>query len=437
MRTSHTFIEHIQHWARAYDRNGYLNGSILVASHQQVLLQEGFGMANWEHRVPNTSKTKFRIGSLTKAFTAMCIFQLHASGKLHIHDEIGKYLKNYPNGDQITIYHCLTNSAGIPNYTSFSDFWFRTMRLPMTLDQLIDSFKGLELEFTPGSQFAYSSSGYALLTQIIEIVSGMPYPSYILEHICRPLGMKHTGCDDGSELISGLASGYSYWEKPIHAAYADMSFPLGGYGMYSTVEDLYIWDQALRSNALIDGELTDLMFTPYKGSYGCGWMVSDFLGKSCIHHFGDISGYFSDFLRFHDEQVTVIFLSNMNVTPVSHLSRELAKIVFGGRAALPVEAKAIPMTFTESFIGSYRAHDESFVVSVNEKNEALYVTVPKMYGVMYKFKLIPVYQDSSKTAFVTEMIHETLVIHYAGSGEITGADYTDFHGRSHKLHKVC
>ncbi|MFY3790593.1 serine hydrolase domain-containing protein [Ureibacillus sp. MALMAid1270] len=238
-------------WIKRYEENGYLNGSILIASKGEILLNKGFGIANWEHMVPHRATTKFRIGSLTKAFTAFAIFQLHEKGKLSIDDYLNKYLTAFPHEDRITIYQCLTNSSGIPNYTSFPDFWSTTMRLPMTLEQLIDRFKGLPLDFEPGSKFDYSNSGYAILTAIIENISGMTYADYIKENICIPLGLNNTGCDDGIQIVPNLASGYSYWEKPIHSAFTDLSFPLGAYGLYSTTEDLFLWEQALRSYKLL------------------------------------------------------------------------------------------------------------------------------------------------------------------------------------------
>lgn len=429
--------ERINKWIESYNQNGYLHGSILIASNEKILVNEGFGMANLEHRVPNTPATKFRIGSITKAFTAMAIFQLHEKRKLNINNNIGKYLPDYPNGDRITIYHCLTNTSGIPNYTSFPDFWYRTMRLPSTLNELIDSFKERELDFEPGSRFHYSSSGYALLTAIIEIVSGMFYADYIREQICNPLGMYNTGCDDGVKVVPGLASGYSFWEEPIHPAFADLSFPLGGYGLYSTTEDLFVWDQALKSSQLLGKELMEKMFTPYRSSYACGWMVSDLLGRKCTYHFGDISGYCSDFLRFVDDQVTVIFLSNMNVTPVTHLSREIAKTIFTKKVSLPMPAVPIKFTNKESIAGSYAIeNDRNKVLDISVKNDEFYLTVPKMYGVLYKFKLLPVSLDSTKTIFVTEMINEQLVFNYSSSGEIERVQYWDYNGQNHLLYKV-
>ncbi|MDR0271119.1 serine hydrolase domain-containing protein [Paenibacillus sp.] len=430
--------ERIKKWMESYAQNGYLNGSILIACSGQVIFSEGFGMANQVHKVPNTSTTKFRIGSLTKAFTAMCIFQLDEEKKLNIDDTLDKYIVDYPNGDRISIFHCLTNTTGIPNYTSFPDFWPYTMRLPATLNQLIDSFKAHELEFEPGSRFGYSNSGYALLTKIIESVSGMSYSDYIREKICIPLGMLHTGCDDGVRIVSNLASGYSFFEEPIHAAYTDLSFPLGGYGLYSTTEDLFIWDQALKTSRLISKYSTEKMFKPSHGSYACGWMISEMQGRTCINHFGDIDGYFSDFLRFVEDDVTIIFLSNMSVTPVTHLSREMAKVVFGENVSLPLSAEPIQFNERDLIVGRYSDLNEmNTVLDISLKNNELYLTVPKMYGVLYKFKLIPVNQDTTTVTFITEMVNEQLVFRYGASGEIECVEYTDDSSNSHLLHKVA
>jgi CubicO group peptidase (beta-lactamase class C family) len=420
--------ERIFNWIESYERNGYLNGSILIASNENILFNKGFGMANWEHGVPNQPTTKYRIGSLTKAFTALGILQLHENGKLNINDCIGKYLPDYPKGEQITIYHCLTNTSGIPNYTNFPDFWSTSMRLPSTLNQLIDSFKNLELSFDTGSRFEYSNSGFALLTAIIEKVSGLSYADYIQEKICRPLGMFSTGCDDGINVVPHLASGYSFWENPIHPAYADLSFPLGAYGLYSTTEDLFIWDKALKSSQLLNNDLTEKMFIPNLSSYACGWEVNEMLGRKCVHHFGDISGYFSDFLRFVDDNLTIIYLSNMNVTPVTHLTQEMAKVIFEEKVSLPLPAVPINFTNTEVITGKYFiGNEQNKILDISDKDGELYLTVPKMYGVLYKFKLVPVSHESRKTTFITEMINEQLIFYYSLSGQIEYVQYIDFY----------
>lgn len=417
--------ERLNAWLERYESNGYLNGCLLVASNDNILVRKGFGMANHEHQVPNTPVTKFRIGSLTKAFTALSIFQLHENGELNINDPITNYLPDYPNGEKITIYHCLTNTSGIPDFTSFSDFWFKTMRLPSTLDQLIDSFKEQELDFEPGTRFTYSNSGYALLTAIIEKTSGMAYGEYIHEKICLPLGMNHTGCDDGIKVVPGLASGYSFWEAPIHSAHADLSFPLGAYGLYSTVEDLLIWDKALRSSRLINNDLTEKMFAPNLGSYACGWAVSEIQGRKCEHHFGDISGFSNHILRFPEEQLTIIFLSNLDVTPVTHLTKELAKVIFKENVALPIPAVPIRITDLQSIAGKYLIRNgASKLLEITIKDGGAYLTVPKMYEVLYKFKLVPVSHSPAEITFITEMLNEQLVFRYSLAGE-SSVEYRD------------
>ncbi|MFE4711239.1 serine hydrolase domain-containing protein [Paenibacillus sp. NPDC056722] len=327
------------------------------------------------------------------------------------------------------MYHCLTNTAGIPNYTSSPDFWPRTMRLPSTLDQLIDSFKEQKLEFQPGSRFGYSSSGYAILTGIIENVSGMSYSDYIQAQICLPLGMYNTGCDDGINVIPGMASGYSFWEKPIHTAYADMSLPLGSYGLYSTTEDLLVWDQALKSAKILSQELMNHMFTPHLQSYACGWVVSNELGRKCLNHFGDISGFFNDFLRFVDDELTIIFLNNMNVTPVTHLSRDIAKTIFEDQVTLPPIAVRVPLTGLDALTGCYFLENETNThLDISTKNQELYLTVTIMYGVPYKFKLIPIRQEPGRITFITDMIYEHLEFCCSLSGKVEYLLYTDYHG---------
>lgn len=421
----------LEEWIERYEENNYLNGSLLITSNEKIILNKGFGMANWEHTVPNKCTTKFRIGSLTKGFTALAIFQLHEKGFLNISDCIGKYFADYPDGEKITIYHCLTNTSGVPNYTSFTDFWLTSMRLPSTLKQLIDSFKNLQLNFEPGSKFEYSNSGYALLTAIIEKVSGMSYADYIREKICNPLGMYNTGCDDGINVVPNLASGYSFWEKPIHSAHADLSFPLGAYGLYSTTEDLHLWDKSLKSFQLLNKELTEKMLTSYKGSYACGWMVSEILDRKCIHHFGDISGFYSNILRFVDEEITIIYLSNMDVMPVTHLTEEIAKVIFGDIVSMP--APIAPKEFTDKEVieGKYFIQRNRGILEITMKQNELYLTVPKRYGVLYKFKLVPISHNPWRTIFLTEMVNEQLIFHYSSLGQVERLEYKDYNEKNY------
>ncbi|KYG31948.1 serine hydrolase domain-containing protein [Alkalihalobacillus trypoxylicola] len=409
-----------------YNSKGYLNGSILIASNDKTLINQGFGYANLEHKILNKPTTKFRIGSLSKAFTAYAIFQLHAKKYININHKISHYLVDYPNGELITIYHCLTNSTGISNYTSQPNFWITDMRLSLSLSELINKFKDLPLKFKPGTKFEYSNSNYAILTFIIEKVSGMSYEDYMMKNVFLPLGLYNTGCDNGSRVIKDSASGYSIWEDIIQAEYTDMSFPLGAYGLYSTTEDLYIWDKALRNIDFLSEELKYKMFKPNHGNYSCGWMNSNILNRSCLHHFGDISGFTSSFHRFINEQITVIFLSNLNITPVSNITKELLKHICEEDPEPIVSWREIMINNRLDFEGHYKMTSNNFKMNmeISKKNNSLFLTVPKLYGALYKYRLIPIEEDLKSITFKTEFVNETLTVYFNGT-TIDLIKYTD------------
>ncbi|MEI4770829.1 serine hydrolase domain-containing protein [Psychrobacillus sp. FJAT-51614] len=423
----------LKEWEQAYMQNNYLHGSLLVSYKGEILLNNGYGFASWEHGIQNTSETKFRIGSITKSFTALAVFQLHEQKMLNIHNTINEYLPEFPKGEQITVYQCLTHTAGITNFTNFPDFWSTTMRLPSSLEDIINSFKNEPLEFEPGKQFDYSNSGYILLTAIIERVSGMKYDEYLKEHIFLPLGMNDTGCDNGKDIITKLASGYSYNGKPVHAPYADLSFPLGAYGLYSTTGDLLIWDSAIRSFKLISEESTQIMLKANQDYYACGWYVNPVLERECYHHFGDISGYVNEMLCFKEE-LTIIFLCNMNVVPVKKLTRDIAKIFFEQPIELPLFLNQMNIYNMDFLCGEYQSENGQLFLCITEEN-GYFLSVPKDYGVLYKFGLIPISQEKNKLVFKTTMIDESLVLDYS-SKDVLSLSYTDYNGKRTILFKI-
>ncbi|QFF99320.1 class A beta-lactamase-related serine hydrolase [Psychrobacillus glaciei] len=422
----------LKEWEEAYNLNSYLFGSLLVAYKGEILLNNAYGMANLEHKVLNTSETKFRIGSITKSFTAAAIFQLQEQNKLHIQDPINKYLPDFPNGDRITIYNCLTNTSGITNFTSFSDFWDKTMRLSFSLEEVISSFKSGSLLFDPGTKFDYSNSGYLILTAIIEGISGENYAEYMEGNIFIPLGMYNTGCNNEKEIVPNLASGYTYFGKPVHATYANPSFPLGAYGLYSTVGDLYIWDRAIRANQLVSEEATKWMLQPFIDSYACGWFRDPVLEKDCYHHFGDISGFVNQMLCFLDD-LTIIFLSNMDIVPVKKLTREIAKIVLNEPYDLPQHLEKVKVQSIDFISGKYVMKDCPLPLHITTEENDLFLTVSKDYGVQYKFNLIPINQEYGKIVFKTTMIDETLEISHSNN-EVTSILYTDYFGKQTSLY---
>ena len=320
------------------------NGTVLLAKDGKILLKKGYGMANFEWDIPNTPSTKFRLGSITKQFTAMSILQLEERGLLKTTDPIGKYFTDYPKpaADEVTIHHLLTHTSGIPSYTDDPTFFEKRSILPLTIAEMIDSFKDKKLRFTPGSQFEYDNSGYFLLGAIIEKVSGKSYEAYLQENIFGPLGMKDSGYDRASPIIKNRASGYQ--PAPgggvLNARYLDMGLPYAAGSLYSTVEDLYLWDQALYTEKLVKKATLDRMFQEYiaaeeMGHYGYGWGIATVKGHKNVAHGGGINGFATMISRFPEDHAVFIYLRNVTAPLPRGINNDLAGILFGENVAPP------------------------------------------------------------------------------------------------------
>lgn len=334
-----TLQEKVDEYLNAYEKLGKFSGSVLIAQDGKVLVSKGYGLANHEHNIPNAPLTKFRIGSITKQFTAAAIIQLQENGSLNVDDPLTKYIPDYPSGEKITLHHLVTHSSGIPNLTSFPEHR-KTIMIPSPVEKTILRFKDIPLEFAPGEQFKYSSSGYLLLGIIIEKVSGKTYEEFIKENIFLPLGMVNSGYDHHSSILKHRASGYNISkEGRVNAPYLDMSIPHGGGALYSTVEDLYLWDRALYTEKILKRASLDKMFTPFKGNYGYGWRIDTIFGHKRIHHGGSIFGFQTHIARYVDDNIFIVFLCNQRPINTKKISEDLAAIVFGKKYKLPPEGK--------------------------------------------------------------------------------------------------
>ncbi|MCX6044028.1 MAG: serine hydrolase [Chloroflexi bacterium] len=306
------------------------SGAVLIAQDGAILVSQGYGLANRAQQIANTPQTKFRLGSLTKSFTALAILQLQVQGKLNVQDLICQYIADCPTAWQaITIHQLLTHTAGVPDLTRFPDYE-QTKNLASTPAQTIARFKDRPLDFQPGAQWDYSNSGYILLGAIIEKAAGKTYEAFLQENIFTPLQMINTGYEhDKSQLATGYAN------ATAEADAIDMSIPFAAGGLYSTVEDLYRWDQALDTEQLLPKPLLDTMFTPQAtipnsngSSYGYGWVIGQQLGRPTVGHNGGIEGFVASYNRFPADKVTIIVLSNRQDINPNQISSELARIVF-------------------------------------------------------------------------------------------------------------
>jgi CubicO group peptidase (beta-lactamase class C family) len=315
-------VQKIDGLVKQYYDYGQFNGSILVAEKGKIIYEKGFGMANMEWAIPNQPDTKFRIGSVTKQFTAALVLQLVEEGKIKLDGKISDYLTDYrkDTGGRVTIHQLLNHTSGIPSYTSRPDFSAEISRNPYSVAEFVKKFASGDLEFEPGSKFSYNNSGYSLLGAIIEKVTGKTYETVLTERILKPLGMTNTGYDKHSTLLQKRASGYQKTPDGfVNTAYLDMSIPYAAGSIYSTVEDLYKWEQALYEDKILSADSKKLMFTPGLGNYGYGIRITDQpVGKTdqktkTIGHGGAINGFSSLILRAVEKQQTVIILDNINL----------------------------------------------------------------------------------------------------------------------------
>jgi CubicO group peptidase (beta-lactamase class C family) len=313
-------------------------GTVLIARDGAPVLTKSYGMANIELSAPDTPQTVFRIASVTKGFTALAIMQLQEQGKLNVADPICRYLDDCPPAwAPITIRQLLTQTSGIPNYSSLPDWDEQLVVRHYERPQLVALFRDLPLEFVPGEKYAYTNSGYYLLGLIIERASGEPYEQYLQDRIFKPLGMTHTRFDERRALIPHRATGYySRGTAFISATYEDPTTAYAGGGLYSTVGDLLLWDQALYSERLVSRKSLDEIFTPVRNGYGYGWRIGEKHGRREADHSGSLSGFSSYIIRFPAERVAVIVLSNSDRASAGKAGVDLAAIYFGAPYKPPV-----------------------------------------------------------------------------------------------------
>ena len=292
-------------------------GTALVSRKGKVIYKKAFGMADLELNVPMQPDMIFRIGSITKQFTAVAILQLVEKGKLSLQDDIKKFIPDYPTqGHTITIEHLLTHTSGIKSYTGMPGFE-SMMRKDMKPVEIIDVFKNEKMDFVPGTQWKYNNSGYILLGHIIEKVSGKTYEEYIKENLFIPAGMTNSGYGNERLIIKNRAKGYQE-NKDVYenADYLSMTLPYAAGSLISTIEDLWKWNQAVHSHKVLSKTMLDKAFIAYKLSngkstnYGYGWALNPVQGIGAMEHGGGINGFLTDAVYIPREDVFVAVFSN-------------------------------------------------------------------------------------------------------------------------------
>ena len=344
--------------------NGF-SGAVLVARDGVPVVSRAWGWANAEWEIANTPETKFRLGSITKQFTAAVVLRLEQRQALKLDDPICTFLDPCPAAWQpITVRHLLTHTSGIPSYTGLPDYR-ATMMMPRTAEQMVGVFRDLPLEFQPGERFKYSNSGYFLLGVVIETVSGTTYERALGDEIFGPLGMHDSGYDWSEPLLPRRAGGYARRDgRLVNALHLDMQQPYAAGSLYSTVGDLLKWDQALYTDRVLPAAAREAMFTPFKDNYALGWTVTPPerapSGRRQVGHGGGINGFSTMFLRVPEDRVAVIVLGNVENVNAGSIARDLMAIAYGKPYQMPVVRTSITVRpeVLKTYVGRYQVTPE-------------------------------------------------------------------------------
>jgi D-alanyl-D-alanine carboxypeptidase len=423
-------IESIDHLLNSNYPSDGPGASVIVVKDGQVLHRKGYGLANLELNVPIQPETVFKVGSVTKQFTAVSILMLAEEGKLALSDLIEKFLPGYPtHGHLITIEHLLTHTSGIKSYTSLPE-WPPTFGKDYTVAEMIDLFKYKPMDFAPGTRYAYNNSAFFLLGAIIAQLSGGTYEDFLQKRIFDPLGMKNTYGYTAQRLIPGRASGYNKGESGYqNCPYLSMTQPGGAGVLSSTVDDLALWDAALYTDRLVKPESLNLAWTPYTlkdGSsthYGYGWAIEEYTGRQWIGHGGGIHGFVCLAARLPQEKLFAAVLSN--ATGTAKMPEELAFRIILHTLGIEIEEPQpviLPTSTLEHLCGIY--------VPISPEEHHIVLKEGKLFHRIPEYQFEEEVLPASETeCFPKDNVLYRLRFFAEAAGEVTACQFINPYGR--------
>lgn len=354
--------------------------AVLLAKKGEVLLEKGYGTANLELNVPMKPEMVFRIGSITKQFTAVSILQLVDKGKIALSDSIQKFIRNFHfKGKTITIEHLLTHSSGIRGYEQIDAKVPNAIRVDFTPKSVIDSLDRLSLEFDPGTKYHYSNSNYFLLGYIIEAVTGKTYQQYLEENIFTPAGLHATFYENQEQIITNRASGYSLSDgKYRNAGFISMSTVYSAGALLSNVSDLFKWHQALYSGQLIKNETFAKAITPYKLNngkqveYGYGFFIKTENGINSIGHGGAIDGFRAIEMYYPDQDIFIALLINSETDNFERFFQNISNIITGKKADNELKEIKLSGDILDNYTGTYKNDKYKVSIKIYKANGRIY-----------------------------------------------------------------
>ena len=363
--------ERVDQLMQEYHSTRHFHGAVLVAEDGKIIYSKAFGLASIEDSIPNTLTTRFGLASVSKQFTSMLVLQLVEEGKLSLDGTVTNYLPDYPGepGDRITIHHLLTHTSGI--YQDSPTVGTRASRRleDHSRDELMEYFKDHELLFKPSEGFQYTNFNYNLLAIIAEAVTSKSYEELLQQRIFDPLGMKNTcvGAKSGPGSVAATGYDYDFLGDPRRVDFTHESVAIGAGDLYSTVEDLFLLDQALYSDKLLSERYRKMMFTSHTGvGYAYGWQVGKYATNdsgdsvTAIYHDGGAEGAQCCIYRFVEDRRLFIVLSNHREPwihirlsrPKEDMAPNIMRALYGGDYKLPGRSAAYELALAAEDSGA-------------------------------------------------------------------------------------
>jgi CubicO group peptidase (beta-lactamase class C family) len=399
--------------------------AVLVAQDGKILYKKAFGFADLEKKVKESTETKFRIGSITKQFTAAAILKLQEENKLSVTDKLSKYFPDFPRGEEVTLDHLLTHTSGIHSYTDKNEFLQKVVT-PVKNDSLLNFFKNDPYDFNPGDEYRYNNSGFFLLGYIIEKVSGKSYAQYLKDTFFDPLKMNNTGVHASTLTLTNEAKGYvksgGKYEKALNW---DMSWAGGAGALYSTVGDLFLWNEALYNGKVLNDKSLAAAFTsvklnngkvPPSGEYGYGLVLRKYRDLGVIEHGGGLHGFISQLSRLPEQKFTVVILTNISPPEVDMNANDIAQFYFWEKMAKQrsYSTQSYVGQDLKQYEGRYDFRNGAIMTVTSEKNELF----AQLSG-QSRFPIFP----SAPDEFFWKVVDARIKFNRNEQGQVTGGHF--------------
>jgi CubicO group peptidase (beta-lactamase class C family) len=399
--TAQTKKETLSQIMKAYHNYNMFDGAVLVAENGSIIYKDAFGLANREWNIPNSTDTKFMIGSVSKPLTATLMLLQVQKNLVSLEKTVADYLPEFKNrpAANITIRQLLSHTSGMPNYDIMKDFFPRISRQNFTREEYIKVFADSALAFAPGTRYMYSSWGYFTLGYIIEKVTEKSYEQAMKDEIFSKLQMKNSGSYFHTQIVPNRATGYDYSLGGYTSSdFRDQSNTMGTGDLYSTVEDLFKFHMAIANNTLLNKELTTEMLTPgmKPARYGYGWFNQNFKytttdSVTANYHLGSTDGFISFLFRIPETKSMVVILCNSYPTDFFGITKSLVKVLYNKPVFLKEPVHKKMETYIAQY-GSARAVEE--YKKMKADTAKYYIDWIQMHYLTEKLLALKKYEDA-------------------------------------------